>query len=106
MGKYRRGGTLVEAVLWTGKNQAEIVELVADTNAPVKIIPPFSEHSSSQSYKQSGRMSIAIYAPGGTKTAEEGDYIVKDPDGTLFVWDPYAFKESHAEVKDETEEAS
>ena len=92
--KYRKKPVEIEAVQWSGKNDAEIEYFVGDYlqgygNNLVCYKPRSNQYRSKLMY---------IHTLEGTMTASVGDYIIKGVQGEFYPCKPDIFEQTYDEV--------
>lgn len=89
MAQYRKKPVVIEAVLYTGKNSAEIADFMK-TPIRTKYTP--------EEGNPSGKITIETLE--GDMTASIGDFIIKGIQGELYPCKPDIFEKTYEEVWD------
>jgi hypothetical protein len=88
--RFRRKPTVVEALRWTGKNGAELVDFLGGPNSLLAGMPPVVNST----------FSLTIRLEEKVLAVEPGDYVVKDEHGEVVPLSAKFFAEGYEPVED------
>lgn len=96
MPKFRKKPVVIDAILYTGNNEKEIIEFTQG-NAKYKMAVGSSADGSGgkQSYEH-----FSVETPEGNMRITEGDYVIKGIKGEFYPCKPDVFAKSYEEVED------
>jgi hypothetical protein len=94
MSKYRKKPLLVDAIRWTDKNFAEVLDFcgkeAVEYTKEILAYCMDGNHVYCENLRIDGRNKITM--------AEKGDYIIKDTDGSFYSLKPKDFEKSYEKV--------
>lgn len=95
--KYRKKSVVIEAIQWTGMNDAEIEDFVGDALVGYKLVIHYSKSA------QYNSKHIYIKTLEGTMTASVQDYIIRGVNGEFYPCKPDVFEKTY-EPEEESNE--
>ena len=88
--RFRRKPTVVEALRWTGKNGAELVDFLGGPDGLLKEMPPVVN----------SKFSLTIRLDERVLAVESGDYVVRDEHGDIVPLSAKFFAEGYEPVEE------
>jgi hypothetical protein len=95
MSRFRKKPVEVDAVQWTGKNHAEIFELMSGSAPAIEHAPESWAHRCAEV----DRLGLTIPTLEGNMTANQGDWIIRGTKGEIYPCKPDIFAEIYEPVE-------